>query len=218
MTVLQGIVYNIYISVMIHYIVIPRVPTTEVTLEGEGEDVARCFKIWMNARPVSSSLNINRQFVWNLSRAFRLREQPKSRARATDTSCHESSSAVTWRRELGLENGDYTDVLGQSRPSARFAASKPAVLVPLGPKCLGRNVGKREFRGSADPVEDRSDATPTWIPCSSSSPRRDKSTGYSLSRGCAMKSRDTASTCSWFAWWPLIVFGYISVSSPSRFH
>lgn len=36
---------------------------------------------------------------------------------------------------------------------------------------------------------------------------------YSLSRGWAMKSRDTASTCSWLACWLLMVFGYISVSS-----
>lgn len=33
---------------------------------------------------------------------------------------------------------------------------------------------------------------------------------YLLRRGCAMKSRDTASTCSLFAWWLLMVLEYIS--------
>lgn len=33
---------------------------------------------------------------------------------------------------------------------------------------------------------------------------------YLLRRGCATKSRDTASTCSWLAWWLLMVLEYIS--------
>lgn len=49
-------------------------------------------------------------------------------------------------------------------------------------------------------------------PCIRASPLRrpDDAGCYLLRRGCAMKSRDTASTCSLFAWWLLMVLEYIS--------
>jgi len=53
-------------------------------------------------------------------------------------------------------------------------------------------------------------------PCSRASPpRRLRRCGrYLLRRGCAMKSRDTASTCSLLAWWLLMVLEYISGCVP----
>lgn len=70
--------------------------------------------------------------------------------------------------------------------------------------------------------------TPSWridqmlrpiadAPCIRASPPCHRRRGrYLLRRGCAMKSRDTASTCSLFAWWLLMVLEYILWETSSQ--